>query len=127
MNMKNMNEWNKGKWIFKDIHGYGYPYPHVHPYKQEAVKYLVDNKPDWITHIIVFGSSVRKSHLWTSDLDICVLGGDFRTTEELVNIRLKEIKYDFLCYSDKGLLFNLIKIGSVEKYITEEGVMVYER
>ena len=66
--------WNKGKWIFKDVYELGYPYYHIHPYKQKTVHNLVNLCPNFVTHLIIFGSSVHSSHMFWKDLDVCVVG-----------------------------------------------------
>ena len=127
-----MHKWNDGKWVFRDIHGYGYPYYHVHPYKQEAVKYLVDNSPSWIDYIIIFGSSVRLSHLWFKDLDVCLIGENPEGEDSLYRyqrgMRVKGISYDFVDYGSlEEFCRKADKFAELSWRILKEGVMVYER
>jgi len=124
-----MEEWNKGKWVFKDVFGFGYPYILIHPYKQRALKHLIDNKPDWTAHIIVFGSSVRVSHLWWKDFDVCLIGSDgFSSAYEMQKLKVKDVEYDFLLYrSLEEILACKDKINDVRGDIFREGVLVYGR
>ena len=124
----NMVTWNKNKWIFKDIHSYGYPYYYIHPYKQKVVKYLVDNKPKWVTYIIIFGSSVKQYHMWWKDLDICLVGE--KEDYNRLDMCLKGVKfsYDFLEYSTMDdLQIDTGKHSDVRTHICNEGVMIYEK
>ena len=124
--MNTMNEWNKDKWIFKDIHGYGYPFYHVHPYKQKSVEYLVKNVPKWVSHVIIFGSSVRTSHLFFKDLDFCLIGNGVLTSKEHNEIVLPKVNYDFLTYKNLTDLYES-DLNSVRNHILHEGVLVYEK
>ena len=67
-----VRDWNKGRWIFNDIHGYGYPYYHIHPYKQKFVKQMAEYLDPRVA-FIVFGSSVGSWHNFWKDLDICLV------------------------------------------------------
>ena len=119
-----MREWNKRRWIFFDKHNLGYPFIHIHPYKQKAVKYLVDNIYDSIDNVIIFGSSVRNNHIDTSDLDVCIIGD--LTNKSL--LRIPEINYNWLDYESlSDIIEYRNKIDSVRYDIFNEGVMVYEK
>ena len=78
-----IREWNKSKWVFNDVDYLGYPYYHIHPYKQEAVKHMVEAKPGWVDHIIIFGSAVKQGHFYEKDLDVCLVGTDIHNIEDL--------------------------------------------
>ena len=120
-----ITEWNRGKWIFNDIHEYGYPYYHVHPYKQEAVKYLVDNRLDWVTNIIIFGSSVGNWHMWWKDVDICLI---WCTEESYTQMLPSGASCDVLFYANLAeLLDGSQEIGSIRYHICKEGVMVFAK
>ena len=124
-----MQKWNENKWIFKDIHGYGYPYYHIHPYKQEAVKHLVDNVYEGIDYVFIFGSSVFAGHFYKSDLDVCLVGEmDDASLTALDKIKTKDVRFDFVNVSSLEKLEYAAKnyIGYVYDYIFNEGVCVYE-
>ena len=120
--------WNNGKWVFNDIFGLGYPYYHVHPHKQLAVKHLVENLPDAITHAIVFGSSVGNWHTADRDLDICLIGDIEESTQSRLKMKLDGIGYDFLRYNSPSELIGFEEdINSVRYSIVKEGVLVYAK
>ena len=116
---------------FKDIFNLGEPFTSIHPYKQKAVKHLVDNKPSWVTHIIIFGSAVGTWHFYEKDLDVCLIGKDPQKTDERdCNyqrvMKLPDVEYDFLVY-DTFEDLNRFKddVGSVQYHISKEGVVVF--
>ena len=122
-----MHEWNKGKYIFRDIHKFGFPYYHIHPYKQKVVKYLIDNKADWVDFIIIFGSALHPGHFYKKDLDVCLIGnleGDFNSSF----MKIPGTMYDFI--REESFVNLKLKaerhVGSVYYRIVKEGVMVYE-
>ena len=124
---QNMIDWNKGKWIFRDIYNLGFPYYHIHPYKQKAVKYLVDNILNWVTQVIVFGSSISPCHFYEKDLDICLVG-DRKNQDSYSKLKLSGHIYDFLwCPSFNDLLMKSENFDTVYMYIVKEGVLVYEQ
>ena len=121
-------KWNFGKWVFNDIHGLGYPYYHIHPHKQLAVKHLVANLPDAITHVIIFGSSVGNWHTADKDLDVCLIGDLDETTQSRRKMKLDGIGYDFLRYKSTCELFGFEDdINNIRHNILKEGVLVYAK
>ncbi|MCL2015065.1 MAG: nucleotidyltransferase domain-containing protein [Defluviitaleaceae bacterium] len=126
-----MLDWNKNKWFFKDIHSFGYPYFHVHPYKQKVAKHLVENIPNWVTNVIIFGSSVRLNHLWFKDLDVCIIG-TCDSEKNLENYRdslkMANIDYDFIEYTNfDQFLAKTSLFGEIAWRVQKEGVMLYEK
>jgi len=118
---------------FKDIYGYGEPFTWIHPYKQQQAKYIVDNKPDWVEKIIIFGSAVGTWHFYEKDLDVCIIGKDPQPADERDYryqklMRMDGTSYDFLNYdSMECLLCYKNDIGSVQYDILNEGVVVYAK
>ena len=113
---------------FKDVHSLGKPFYYVHPYKQLAVKHLVDNAYDWIEGIIVFGSAVSHAHHYDSDLDVCIIGvptGEFCSR----NLRIREESYDFILVESVDMLRQLSNNDNFSVYhdIMTEGVLVYDK
>ena len=127
--MNIMCDWNKEKWVFKDIYNLGYPYYHIHPYKQKAVKYTVDNVPGWVSHVIIFGSSVKRGHFYEKDLDICLVGVSDDPVSHYSSMKMDRIRYDFLVVPTIEWLFRKAQLnfGQVHYYIKHEGVLVYEK
>ena len=117
-----------GTWNHYDKLGLGEPYTYIHPYKQGAVKHLVDNKPDWVTHIIVFGSSLTTAHFKFNDLDVCLIGLEDEDDFISKGLKLKDVKYDFIIKpSLQALIEDSSTIGCVEKSILKDGLLVYEQ
>ena len=92
---------NAGKYVFKDINNLGYPYYHVHPYKQQAVKTLVERIPETVSQVIIFGSSVTTAHFWWNDLDVCIIGILGETAESRNRLKIKPRKFSLL-FSAEG-------------------------
>ena len=118
--------WNAGKWIFKDVENLGYPFHHIHPYKQNIAKFMVDNKPGWVDHIIVFGSAVKRGHFHEEDLDICLVGPNIHDIEDFGQIKLPKVRYDIVpVRSIKELQAKAeFAFGSVYYHILKEGVLI---
>ena len=113
---------------FIDKHNLGSPFHYVHPYKQLAVKHLVDNVEDWVEGVIIFGSSVTHAHHYDSDLDVCIIGtpaGEFSS----INLRVKGVAYDFILVDSVEELKQKSDedFCSVYREIMEGGVVVYDR
>ena len=123
-----LSQWNAGKWIFKDVHGYGFPYCHIHPYKQDAVKHLVDNRPGWAEYIVIFGSSIYTWHFYEKDLDVCIVGNKELTGAERLRMYLPNVEYNILVYENMDELSkNLSDINDVKTAIRTEGILVYAK
>ena len=120
------HKWNEHKWIFNDVDNLGYPFHHIHPYKQNAVKFMVTNKPDWLDHIIVFGSSVKRGHFYEKDLDVCLIGSNVRNIEDFWQIKAPNTRYDIVTVANLDELHEKANAayGSVYYYILKDGVMV---
>lgn len=120
------HKWNENKWIFKDIDNLGYPFYHIHPFKQEAVKFIVANKPDWLEHVIVFGSAVKRGHFYEKDLDVCLVGADIHKIENFGHLKIPKTKYDIVTVMSLEELYEKANFafGSVYYYIVKDGVLV---
>ena len=113
---------------FSDKYGFGGAFAHVHPYKQRAVKFLVDNVDDVIQYVIIFGSSTLPTCKRDSDIDVCIIGvnsEDFSSR----NLRVPEEYYDFLTYPSTEEFLEEVNssMQNVARSIYEEGVVVYAR
>ena len=73
------------RYKFIDKHGYGGPYVYIHPYKQKAVKQIVDNIFPGVSQLIIFGSATSTACKPSSDIDVCVIG-EF-DTEQVAKLR----------------------------------------
>ena len=122
----NMQDWNEGKMKFTNADCVGPPYDYIHPYKQDAVQFFVENRPDWVTHIIVFGSAVTTAHLWYKDLDLCLIGECNEDNLSYKGCKIYEIDYDILRRRSLEHLFESARAGyPTYRDIIEKGVMVY--
>lgn len=122
--------WNKGKWIFKDIYNLGYPYYHIHPYKQKAAKHMVDQASCVIDYIIIFGSSVTTWHRQWKDLDVVLVGDAVSEidTRILLNMKIepRRFTYDILTYTNLSEISeNANNLSKLSQEILNKGVMVY--
>jgi len=113
---------------FIDKHNLGVPFCYVHPYKQLAVKHLVDNVEDWVEGVIIFGSAVTDAHFYESDVDVCIVGtpsGEFSSRD----LRLKGEAYDFVLVESPDMLKQKSDedFCSVYRDIMEGGVVVYDK
>jgi predicted nucleotidyltransferase len=113
---------------FEDKYEYGGPFVYVNPYKQKAVKHLVDNLDDEVEYVIIFGSATHITCRRDSDIDVCVVGvktGEFNSR----SLRLDGESYDFLTYPSTDALLEEAGAScqNVAKTIYEEGVVVYAR
>ena len=121
-----MEEWNRNRLVFPNSDCTGYPYCHIHPYKQDAVQYFVENKPEWITHVIVFGSAVTTAHLWYSDLDICVIGERDAANLSYRRAKLDTVNYDIVWRSSIDHLRDSAQRNyPVYRDILQKGVLVF--
>ena len=111
---------------FYDKYNLGEPYVYIHPYRQEDVRRLVEQIPDWVQYLIVFGSSVRVYCKMTSDLDLCVIGpGKF--SEDFLSMfenGVDVIYYDSVC-NYLGKVKQIPFSASGDSY--RKGVVVYAR
>ena len=115
-------------YVFYDKHGYGEPFTAIHPFKQAAVKHMVDNVLPEVTHVIVFGSSTLPCCRSWSDIDVCLIG-NLDDSLSLKPLRSTGESYDFLKYRTLKELKDRAgrSIQNVEKSILDMGVLVYEQ
>ena len=114
---------------FRDIHELGEPFCFVHPYKQKAVKYLVDRLPDSVSYAFVFGSAIQSGHFWWHDLDVCLVAGNLPDNfASPLKLKPREHSYDFVVYpSMEALRLEYDDYTSVGYHVLREGLLVYER
>jgi len=113
---------------FIDKHNLGKPFYYIHPYKQLAVKHLVDNIEDWVEGVIIFGSSVTHAHHYDSDLDVCIIGTPTREFTSR-NLRLRGESYDFIPIESAETLKQKSDedFCSIYRDIVEGGVVIYDK
>ena len=127
---QNMIDWNKNKWVFRDIYNLGFPYYHIHPHKQLISKKINEKIPLWIEYVIVFGSAVGTWHTYEKDLDLCIVGQNFKRKNCLYRKNLLDSKVciDFLEINSLEELYTYkSEKNSVYFDIINEGVMLYAK
>ena len=87
---------------------------------------MAARKPDWVRHIIVFGSAVKRGHFFESDLDVCVICSASQQKLDLRCIKLPDIRYDIIAVDSLEALREKadFAFGSVYYYVVRDGVMV---
>ena len=116
------------KYAYKDILGLGFPYRYIHPYKQKAVKQIVANVPEWVTHVIIFGSAVTPYHFWWDDLDVCIIGKKPDVPRHTLRLKDAKFSYDFVEFDSIEILLAESTVAyCVASAIAKKGVLVYER
>lgn len=113
---------------FINKYGYGEPFIYIHPYRQKAVKYAVDNVFDWVLYIVVFGSSINTTCKFNSDIDMCLIGKP-SSMFDLNLLRLQNESYDFILVESEEELFSKASLNNqnIYKNILENGVIVYDK
>jgi predicted nucleotidyltransferase len=116
-------------WRYKDLYGLGHPYTLIHPFKQQAVKRLVDNISGWVDYVVVFGSSIMPYCRKDSDIDVSLIGDYTEENQNMDAMRMEGQSYDFLRYASVDDLKKraAYSIQNVERDIYERGVVVFER
>ena len=114
---------------FPDPFGYGSEYRPVFPPRHRALKAIMDNIPDSVKKIYIFGSSLRLDSAMDSDLDIFIVGN-------VTNMQLRKMlmavpdgeTVDFLVETEEEFLNNLSE-GSESLYskVYESGYKIYEK
>ena len=115
-------------YTFMNKYGYGGRLIHVHPFKQKAVKHMIDNIFDWVDYAILFGSSVHPACHPASDIDVCLIGksvGEFNSQK----LRVPGQAYDFICCDTLPDLKAAAdeSINNIYRTILEKGVIVYDK
>ena len=99
----------------------------MHPKKQMAVKKTIENVPEWIEYIILFGSATNPTCKDSSDIDMVLIGNNIE--EEKYTFKLKEESYEILQYSSIKDYLESVNVNpygaSMESY--KKGVIIYER
>ena len=114
---------------FPDPHGFGDEYKPVFPPRHRTVKAILDNLPDTVKKVYIFGSSVRTDCCPASDLDVFFIGSV--TNEDYCKI-IRAIpegeKADFLVETEEEFMKNLDKNwSSLYQKVYEKGYKIYEK
>ena len=114
---------------FPDPFGYGDEYCPVFPLRHHTLKAVLDNLPESVERVYVYGSSLRLDTAFNSDLDVFVIGT--LTNEELGKIH-KSVpqgeRLDILVETEEEFQNNLNNHwNDLYRKVYEGGYKVYER
>ena len=114
---------------FPDPFGYGEKYCPVFPLRHHTLKAVLDNIPETVECVYVYGSSLRLDTAFNSDLDVFIIGT--LTNEELGRIYRAvsdREKLDILVETRDEFLNNLANHwNTLYRKVYEGGYKVYER
>ena len=114
---------------FPDPFGFGDEYRPVFPLRHRTLKALLDNLPETVERVYVYGSSLRLDTAFNSDLDVFIVGT--LSNEELGRIYKtvpKGERLDILVETGKEFQHNLVSHwNDLYRKVYEGGYKVYER
>jgi len=112
---------------FPDPHGFGDKYKPVFPPRHRAVKAILDNLPDTIEKVYIFGSSIRTDCCPASDLDVMFIGS--MTNDEFLKIAFAMPEGENMDYMFETAKDFLMKLDNEPVYrkIYEKGYKIYEK
>ena len=84
LNTRNLDSPTLKRLNFPDPFGYGDEYRPVFPLRHHTLKAVLDNIPETVECVYVYGSSLRLDTAFNSDLDVFVIGA--MTNDELGRI-----------------------------------------
>lgn len=114
---------------FPDPHGFGDIYKPVFPPRHRTVKAILDNLPNTVEKVYIFGSSVRTDCSPASDLDVFFIGSI--TNDDYCRIMRavpEDEKVDLLTETKEEFMKNL-ESGKTSLYqkVYEKGYKIYEK
>ena len=114
---------------FPDPFDYGEIYTPIFPPRHHTMKAVLDNIPETISKVYVFGSSLRLDSAVNSDLDVFLVGTI--SSEDLKNIYRfvpEGERLDVLVESEDEFFENVKdNYSSLYKKVYEGGYKIYER
>ena len=114
---------------FPDPFGYGEEYRPVFPLRHHTLKAVLDNLPETVECVYVYGSSLRLDTAFNSDLDVFIVGT--LTNEELGRIFRsvpRKEKLDVLVETREEFDKNVANHwNDLYRRVYEEGYKVYEK
>jgi len=114
---------------FPDPHGYGDEFRPVFPPRHRALKAVLDNLPESVDKVYVFGSSIRWDSAVNSDLDLLFIGNPTNDEMNALYRRLPEDeKVDILVETEENFAEGVAGGWSLlYRKIYEGGYKIYER
>jgi len=113
---------------FPDPHGFGDKYKPIFPPRHRTVKAILDNLPDTVEKVYIFGSSIRTDCSPASDLDVFFIGTMTNNDYKKIIFAIPEgEKADFLIETKEEFKKNLENNWtSLYKKVYEGGYKIYE-
>ena len=114
---------------FPDPFGYGDIYKPIFPPRHKTMKAVLDNLPDTVEKIYVYGSSLRLDTATDSDLDIFLIGSITNAElAEIIRAIPKGEKADFLVETEEEFMRNLESDwSSLYNKVYEGGYKIYDK
>jgi len=114
---------------FPDPFGYGPEYRPIFPPRHHAMKAIMDNLPDTVEKLYVFGSSLRLDSATDSDLDIFIIGQVSNTELRKMLMSVPEgEKVDIIIETEEEFIKNLMdNWSSIYQKVYEGGYKIYEK
>ena len=114
---------------FPDPHEFGDKYRPIFPPRHRTVKAILDNLPDTVNKVYIFGSSVRTDCSPASDLDVFFIGSMTNDDYWRITLAIPEgEKADFLVETEDEFKKNLEdNWTSLYQKVYEKGYKIYER
>ena len=120
--------------ISRELHNFGRyspndPLRYIHPYKTDALKKILENIPDWVEFIVIYGSSVSDYQTEESDLDLAVIPRDESFAFQKIIRGLKlPVKVDMQSFESlDDLLSQAEELFATPRDIVRAGVPVYAK
>ena len=114
---------------FPDPFSYGDEYRPIFPPRHRTLKAVLDNLPDTVSKVYVFGSALRLDSAVDSDIDLFLIGR--ATSADLAKIQRaipEGEKADILVESEEDFMKNMRgDYSSLYRKVFEGGYKIYER
>lgn len=117
------------RYIFKKLFDTVYPLQHIYPTKQKDVLKIINQLPETIQKVYVFGSSLTLHCGESSDIDILVVGDRSEEEYKAFSIILKQLdnEVDLIIKTPIEFEENLQIKNSICDVVVKEGLLIYER
>ena len=114
---------------YPDPHGFGDRYRPVFPPRHTTLKAVMDNLPDTIEKVWVFGSSVRWDAGADSDLDLLLVGTiDDESYGKIIGAIPPKKKLDMLVYTQEHIDREIKRgVNIIFEKIVKRGYLFYEK
>ena len=114
---------------FPDPFGYGPEYKPIFPPRHNAMKAIMDNLPETVEKLYVFGSSLRLDSATDSDLDVFIIGTVTNTELRKILMAVPEGENVDLIIETEDEFTRNIEDGwsSLYQNVYEGGYKIYEK